>query len=144
MGVITLNNHIRRAIEWEAKDDVYIGLGGQTPWDYEPGGVVEVPTPVPSDTIDDIFVYGHIINKFLVYPDTNGELSYKGYKFSISSPEDAYTNAARWVYTSFEFKYEEAPLKTYRSVGIYSGLILGSSTVVKSIYVPEEFKTKAF
>ena len=137
MGVITQSSHVRRAIEFVGKDDIYIGLGGISAWDYEPDGNVVVPTATITDTIDDVFVYGHIVTKMLVYPDSEGELSYRGYTFSISTEENAYTNAARWVYTSFEFRYDEAPpLETYRKVGIYSGLELVEGTTTKSIYVP--------
>ena len=138
MGVITLKSHVRRAIEFFNKETIYIGLGGLDPWDYEPSGEVLVPSPTPTDGISDVFVYGHIVSKMLVYPDPEGELSYRGYTFSISSEENAYANAARWVYTSFEFRYDEAPLETYRKVGIYSGLTLAPATPTKRIYVPSE------
>lgn len=142
MGVITLKSHIRRAIEFINKESIYIGLGGQAAWEYEPSGTVEIPTPTPTDGISDPFVFGHIVSKLLVYPDPAGELDYRGYRFNISTEEEAYANAARWVYTSFEFRYDEAPMGTYRKVGIYSDLLLAPETVIKSIYTPVEVQSQ--
>ena len=119
MAIATTKSHVSRAKDFYGKDSVYFVLGKTTPWSE---GNDTPHDPNPDDTITDILGYKKINSKYLVKPSEEGEISYRGHKWKIVSPDNAYSEGARWVYLSAIVTDSDLPLETYRQVGVVTSV----------------------
>jgi len=119
IGVTTIGGHVARAIDFQAREDVYAVLGKSSPW----VPTAQAPTlsdsnpPVPSPTAtvldDPIVVKKCVLN--LVVPDAAGSITAYGQKWRLVTPNEAYSLGARWVLVTASFDYNEAPVSAFDS-----------------------------
>lgn len=60
--------------------------------------------------------------KYLVIPDNSGTIDYRGQKWLIVDPSQAYAKGARWVYVMATMRYDELPITDFRQIGVFTGL----------------------
>jgi hypothetical protein len=72
--------------------------------------------------VDGPMGFKRIENKYLVVPDPEGTIDYRGTRWGVVSAQDAYKKGARYVYVQGFFRYDELPLVDYRQVGLFTGL----------------------
>ena len=119
MAKTTIYGHVSRALDFYNKSDLFFGIGRSEPWDDE----YNPPVPGDRDLIEDLIAMKKVESKFIVYPSDDGELSYQGTKWKISSPERAFEDGARWVYVMAKLSYSEIDTAiSFRQIGLYSGV----------------------
>ena len=99
-----------------------MGIGRTTPWDE---GENNPPTPVNTDSLQEVAGYKKVESKFLVIPDDTGtgELTYQNQRWKIVPYDQALEKGARWVYISTYVAYSEFPIDlVYRQIGVFTGL----------------------
>lgn len=119
IGVTTIGGHVARAIDFQARQDVYAVLGKSSPWvptAQDPTLSDENP-PVPSPTAvnldDPVVVKKCVLN--LVVPDAAGSITAYGQKWRLVTPAEAPALGARWVLVTASFDYNEAPVSAFDS-----------------------------
>jgi hypothetical protein len=119
IGVTTIGGHVARAIDFQARQDVYAVLGKSSPWvptaqdptlsDENP----PVPSPAAVNLDDPVVVKKCVLN--LVVPDAAGSITAYGQKWRLVTPAEAPTLGARWVLVTASFDYNEAPVSAFDS-----------------------------
>ena len=132
MSISTVAGHVSRAIDFYNNQNVYFGIGKSTSWssDSTPNSSAltdddNPPEPLPTDTVQEIIGYKKVASKFLVYPDSQGQIACNGRKWKICTDlTKAVELGARWIYLASWLLYDELPTYTsYRQIGVYSGLV---------------------
>lgn len=120
VGTATTFAHVRRALEFSQKEDVYAVIGKTSAWpdDNNP------PTPDPETTvIPEALGYVKVQQNTLIVPDVAGPIELYQIKWRTVADVDAYTEKARHVWLQGEFQYDDVPVAvSYRMVGITTGL----------------------
>lgn len=122
MACTLIHGHVSRALDFYNKSDIYMGIGKTTPWDE---GESSPPTPVNTDSLQEVAGYKKVESKFLVIPDDTGtgELTYQNQRWKIVPYDQALEKGARWVYISTYIAYSEFPTDlVYRQIGVFTGL----------------------
>jgi hypothetical protein len=83
-----------------------------------------------------------IEQRYMVVPDVSGTIDYRGQRWAIVSPTDAFDLGARYVYVQAVLRYDELPLTDFRQIGLFSGLTrkVGVSNVDQSL-LPNQVET---
>ncbi len=127
VGVSTVRAHVRRALEFTQKTDVYVAIGKTTPWDGGNLGGDDTNPPEPdadATALTEVVGYKKISQNTLVVPDDNGTIEIYGVKWRTVDANDAYTEKARHVWIQAQINYDELPVDiSYRQIGIFSGLV---------------------
>jgi len=119
IGVTTIGGHVARAIDFQAREDVYAVLGKSSAWVPTAGeptlSDTNPPVPLPLATIldDPIVAKKCVLN--LVVPDAAGPITAYGQKWRLVTPAQAYAQSARWVLVTASFDYNEAPVSAFDS-----------------------------
>lgn len=125
MAISTVYGHVARALEFFNRTDVYFCIGRTSAWP------VENTPPAPDVNIQDVeepAAYKKVTEKKMVVPDeANGTIVYMGNKYREVSSGNAETEKSRWVYVSIELVGVEAPIVSFRQVGLYSRLQVKST-----------------
>lgn len=75
-----------------------------------------------SFKVDGPIGYKAVSSKYMVIPDDSGTIDYRGQRWLIVSPSEAYTRGARFVYVQARMQYDELPITDFRQIGVFSGL----------------------
>lgn len=138
VGVSTESAHVRRALEFAQKTDIYIAIGKTSAWpddvNLNPEGDDDfiVPNPDPTLTaLPEVVGYVKANPVQLVVPDEDTfDVEVYGVKWRFVPEIDAYTEKARRVYLFGEIAYDALPVNiSYRMVGAYSGLVKASGVL---------------
>ena len=124
VAITTLSGHVSRALDFYSKNNIFFSIGRTQPWENEQ----IPPTPINTDTTEDVQGYKLVDSKFLVVPVLEEgkpyEISYRGTRWKIIAEGDAVTLGARWVYIMSFIEYEEFPIDmVYRQIGVYTRLV---------------------
>lgn len=80
MAIATRNGHVARAIEFFKRNDKYFAVGRTSPWDNE----TQPPAPATNAyDIEELVGLKKVDNCYLVVPDNNGSIEYRGSKWRI-------------------------------------------------------------
>ena len=113
IGVSALPGHVARAIDFQARNDVYVTLGKITAWS-DPSDVTiddtnpPAATPLPTEPTEPVVVKKATMQ--LVVPDDAGAITAYGQKWRAVTAEEARTEGCRWVLITASFDYNEAPV----------------------------------
>ena len=123
MAVTTLSGHVSRALDFYSKSNIFFSIGRTEAWEDEQ----KPPTPVNTDTTEDVQGYKLVDSKFLVVPVLEDgkpyEISYRGTRWKIIPESDAVEFGARWVYIMSFINYDEFPVDlVYRQIGVWTNL----------------------
>jgi len=121
VGVGTIRSHVRRALEFTQKTDVYVSFGKTTSW---PDDAIP-PDPDPlAILIAEPVGYKKVTKNVLVVPDVAGPIEIYGLNWREVAGVDAYTESARHVWIQGQLNYDEFPTNiSYRQLGIFTGLV---------------------
>lgn len=130
MAIATTSAHVSRALDFFNKSDhIFFAIGRTTPWpnDSDDNTEMEANFQPPAEDIeatalDDVIGYKKVESIYLVVPDENGEIVYDEQRWRVVSPDNAYTEKAKFVFIETTIRYDELPLGFYRQVGVYTGL----------------------
>ena len=73
-------------------------------------------------TVDGAIGYKMVEQKYLVVPDPSGTIDYRGQRWAIVPPNEAYEKGARYVYIMATMRYDELPITDFRQLGVFTGL----------------------
>jgi len=132
IGVTTIGGHVARAIDFQAREDVYAVLGKSSPWvpTAQDPTLSDDNPPVPSPTatvLDDPIVAKKCVLN-LVVPDAAGSITAYGQKWRLVTPTEAAAQGARWVLVTASFDYNEAPVSAFDSF-LTSNVAVGATTL---------------
>jgi hypothetical protein len=142
IGVTTIGGHTSRAVDFQARTDVWMTLGKPTPWTgtdpLRPGNPAvsdttfpPLPNPLTTALLEPVVAKKATLH--LVVPDnTNGTIYAYGLKWRIVTPQDAITLGARHVAVITSFDYNEAPTHSVDSYLIQNEAIGATVLHVKS------------
>lgn len=123
MAIATINGHVNRALQfYSLLPEMYFVVGNPTAgsWtdDFKP------TSPSATDKVDVVVGYKKVGTAYPVVKDaTNGTISFNGTKWRLVTPDNAYTEGARWIYVTASIDYSELPVGvSYRQIGITTGL----------------------
>lgn len=113
-GVTTLEAHVERAVEFQARDDVWFMFGKTSVWDGI--GISDVNPPSPPDPnvrLADLTEKVVIAKAslYLVVPDALGTLRAYGRNYRVVAPGDAQDEGAREVLATCRFEYNAGPIR---------------------------------
>ena len=126
LPIIPYAGHCSRALSfYELEDSIYFGLGKTTPWnEQETEGTFIPPEPsMEENTLDELVGLKKATRVILVKPDTDGEIEYRGSKWTAISVEQAKLSNSRWVLVETTIYYDEMPITDYRQIGVFSRVV---------------------
>jgi hypothetical protein len=119
MPVLTVRHHVTQALRFLAATNKYMAIGRTTAWSNESS------PPAPSSsasTVEEVVCYAPLAQATLVKPDSGGSISHLGSNYTAVTEGNAYTESATRVYVKANFDYANAPLVTFRQIGLFTGL----------------------
>lgn len=120
MATLTQNSHVASALRLLAASNKYIGVGRSTAWANESAP----PSPDALATaLEEPICYVPLTKATLVVQDNAGTLSFAGQTWREVANVDAYDEGAKRVYVEGRLEYDDAPLTTFRQVGLFTGLV---------------------
>jgi hypothetical protein len=138
VGVTTIDGHIRRAMEFAARTDVWIAMARTvTPWPDDAANRTETDNnfavPIPDNLVRPFIteIEGYTKAQMdLVVPDAAGPIELYGLNWRIVDPVDAYTENARHVWCRGQFRYNEVATNiSYRQIGVVCNLVTQPSVL---------------
>lgn len=119
-STLTTRHHTSQALRFKNAAGIYMAIGRTTAWSNE----ASPPAPSASATaVEEVVCYAPPAQITLVKPDAGGAIEHLGTYYTAVSDGNAYTEGAYLVYVKCEFPYTQAPLCTFRQVGLYLGLV---------------------
>lgn len=119
MAILTQNHHVANALRALAATNKYVGVGRTTAWANE--NVPPEPNALATG-LEEAICYVPLTKAALVVPDEAGTLTFAGQTWREVSVGNAYTEGAKRVYFEGRLEYDEAPLVTFRQIGLFAGL----------------------
>lgn len=120
IGITPLTAHIRRAVEFVERTDVYVAMAKTSPWTDD--NAPPDPDPLTVDVTEPV-AYKKPTKQTLLVPDATGPIEIYGVTWREVDTADAYTEKARHVWLQGEFVRDEVPTNiSYRMIGVYSEL----------------------
>ncbi len=136
VGVSALPGHVARAIDFQARSDVYVTLGKTTVWSDSSDSTISdqnPPAPTPLKSTPDEPVVVKKATMQLVVPDDNGTIVAYGQKWRAVTPQDAKTLFCRWVLITATFDYAEIPVAAGDSYLSAAGAINDTVLTMQSV-----------
>lgn len=92
--------------------------------------------------VDGPIGYKMVEQKYLVVPDAGGTIDYRGQRWAIVPPNEAYDKGARYVYVMASMRYDELPITDFRQLGVFTGLVRDAGVSgTKSNLLPAEVES---
>lgn len=136
MAIGTIDSHVRRALDFYQREDIYFVIAKSTVWPDEENP----PLPTPESELEGIISYNILEQKSLIVPDADyGDFDYGPTRWRIVADVDAFEEKSRWIYIMTHFSYDDHPLLSFRQIGLVTGLERKSEVDPgKSNLLPEE------
>jgi len=118
-SILTLKNRVWRAYDFKQQSNLYLAIGRTTPWTDENNPDV----PVASQTeVEELQFIKKIVSKYLIVPDSTGEIEVSGVIYRAILDDDIYTDLPTMVYLVTNIYYNDfCPTSvTFRQIGVLS------------------------
>lgn len=131
IGVTTVGGHTARALDFQARTDVFVTMGKPTVWQAPDDPTIsDTNPPLPQPTavaLEEPTVFKKAILR-LVVPDAEGTIQAYGQYWRSVTPEEAMALGCRWVLVDASFNYNEAPVSAVDSF-VTSDLLAGTQVL---------------
>ena len=136
MSATTKVGAIRMLLDFKTAETVWFVVARtQTPWSDE--------LSPPSESVDTVMLdeigglqKAEVVS--LCKVDPNGEIEFRGQRYSLVSDSDAYANDARYLYCKTVLRFDTFPLVMFRQYGILVGVIPASGYEDRNILLPDQ------
>lgn len=113
IGVTTIGGHVARAIDFQARGDVYVVLGKASPWEIPSDPTIgdgnpPVPSPLTMALEEPLVAKKATLQ--LVVPDAAGTVQVYGQRWRLVTPQEAIEIGGHWVLAQADFNYNEVPV----------------------------------
>jgi len=127
---------IRLALTFKNNEVFWFVVGRtQTPWDNENNPPTE---SVDMVSLTEIGGLQKAQTVSLCYPDPNGNIEFRGQRYSLVSDKYAYYYDSRFLYCSTLLKFDEFPVVTFRQFGLYVGVIPKVGYENRNVLTPDQ------
>jgi len=131
LGVTTIGGHTSRALDFQARTDIWAVIGQSSPWVSNTDLTISdtnPPLPDPNTiTLPNLVVAKKAVLQLVVPDSVNGTVQAYGQMWRLLTPADALTANCRWVLVTASFDYNEAPISVACSY-LTTALAIGNTT----------------
>ncbi|MCM3626888.1 hypothetical protein M3194_05875 [Paenibacillus glycanilyticus] len=123
-----------QALHLVRTDNIWIGIGKQTPWNESDS----VPEVSGSSLLSEPIGYKKAEKVRFVIPDPDGDIIQFEQRWRMITEEEAMLSLARWVYVAAWITGTELPAVSYRQSAIVTELALAEDTLPGKLAVKAE------